>query len=329
MYPGPLRFTSEFSLKRVNFLDLTIEKNRNGQLITNLYSKPSQKNLYLHYSSYHRKSTKDNIIYGEALRAHCVTSDPEDLKTNMAKLSGNFQKRGYPPNIIKQKIEKALQTPRTNLLRTTTKKTTTIQAPCVVTRNPKNPNLEKIIQQHFHILQLSPAFRHNMPHPPKVIYRQPPNLKSLIVKARIPKPQDTIKGCFKTHSKNCVTCAVLKETKTFQSRNGNNFQIKGNITCTTKGVIYVVDCSDCGKQYVGETGGELRVRHRGHRQEIRNNNTPLGKHFNFCKNFQLIGIEGVNNNKKSIREEMELKWIYTLNTLQPAGINIKEVKFTH
>lgn len=167
-----------------------------------------------------------------------------------------------------------------------------------------------------------------MAQPPRVIYRQPPNLKSFLVKAKIPKPQAQVKGCFKTHDKNCVTCAVLYETKTFISRQGGNFQIRGDITCTTKGVIYIMDCLDCNKQYVGETGGELRVRHRGHRQEIRNNNTPLGKHFNSCKNFRLMGIEHIFNNKKSVREERELKWIYTLNTLQPSGINLKDVKLT-
>ena len=197
----------------------------------------------------------------------------------------------------------------------------------VVTRNPRNPNLERIIQQNFHILQLSPTFRRHLENPPKVIYRQPANLKSLLVKAKLSKSTNTSKGCFKTHTKNCVTCEALLETKSFTSKQGATFFIRNNITCTTRGVIYIMDCLDCGKQYVGETGGELRVRHRGHRQEIRKNNTPLGKHFNSCKHYRLIGIEHIINNTKSIREQRELKWIYTLNSLQPEGINLKEHKF--
>ena len=329
LYPEHLKFTSEFSQKEVNYLDISIEINTEGYLKTNLYTKPSQNHLYLHYSSYHRNMTKDNIIYGETIRTQCVTSDPQDLESNLGKLKIKFKRRGYPTQIIEQKISEAQQKSRSDiLLGPPNKKSTVIQAPCVVTRNPKNPNLEKIIQKNFHILQLSPKFKQKMPQPPKVIYRQPPNLRSLLVKAKIPTPTITISGCFKTHTRNCVTCAVLKETKTFRSKQGENFVIKEDITCTTKGVIYLIDCRDCGKQYVGETGGELRIRHRGHRQELRNNNTPLGKHFNTCKNFHLIGIENVRNNTKSIREQRELNWIYRLKTLQPEGINHREAS-TH
>ena len=89
--------------------------------------------------------------------------------------------------------------------------------------------------------------------------------------------------------------------------------------------MYLVNCLDCRKQYVGETGGELRIRHRGHRQEFRKATTPLGKHFQSCNNFELIGIEKIHNNSKIIREEVELKWIYRLNTFAPVGMNVKDL----
>ena len=138
------------------------------------------------------------------------------------------------------------------------------------------------------------------------------------------------RGCFKTHARNCVTCAVLKETKKFKSTSdGRTHVIKGSLTCTSKGVIYLVNCLDCKKQYVGETGGELRIRHRGHRQEIRNNLTPLGQHFNSCKNLELIAIESTGMRPKAVREGRKLRWIYILNTLQPNGINRKDVKLRY
>ena len=90
-------------------------------------------------------------------------------------------------------------------------------------------------------------------------------------------------------------------------------------------MVYLVNCLDCRKQYVGETGGELRIRHRGHRQEFRKATTPLGKHFQSCNNFELIGIEKIHNNSTIIREEVELKWIYRLNTFAPVGMNVKDL----
>ena len=174
------------------------------------------------------------------------------------------------------------------------------------------------------------SFKRRCQTPAKAIYRQPPNLKSLLVKAKVDKEVE-IKGCFKTHLKNCVTCQVLKETDHFYSNRGQRYNIKSNFTCTTKGVIYLINCLDCKMKYVGETGGELRTRHRGHRQEIRKENTPLGRHFgskNTCKHFELMGIEFTGNDPKTTRLEKELKWIYNLDTLQPRGINSRDNRFT-
>ena len=167
-----------------------------------------------------------------------------------------------------------------------------------------------------------------LPSPPKVIYRQPKNLKSHLVRARLQEnARNDHRGCYKTHSKNCVTCNVLQETNRVSSNaTGERFTIFSSITCTSIGVVYLINCTDCGKQYVGETGGELRVRHRGHRQEIRKANTPLGQHFQICKNFELIGLQSLTNLSKQTREAIELKWIYRLGSLSPVGINVKDVR---
>ena len=149
-------------------------------------------------------------------------------------------------------------------------------------------------------------------------------MKSLLVKAKLSKNSNGLKGSYKTHTKRCVTCIALKQTDYVKSNStGEKFKICDNITCTTIGVVYLINCVDCDKQYVGETGLELRIRHRGHRQEFRKHNTPLGKHFQTCHNFEIIGLEKINNNSKKVREGVELKWIYRLNTFTPVGINVK------
>ena len=168
--------------------------------------------------------------------------------------------------------------------------------------------------------------RNVLPCPPKVIFRQPPNLKKLLVRASLNKPKDKPNGSYKTHTRNCVTCAVLKETTTFASYSTKEkFTIYNSITCTTKSVIYLINCLSCGKQYVGETGGELRQRHRGHRQELKKGHTPLGKHFNgICTNFELIGIQQIPDYNCHLREQKELSWILQLDTFYPTGINVKK-----
>ena len=135
------------------------------------------------------------------------------------------------------------------------------------------------------------------------------------------------RGTFRTHARNCVTCSALRETTHVVSHTtGERFHLNTSITCTTSEVIYLINCLDCGKQYVGETGSELKVRHRGHRQEFRKGHTPFGFHFQTCQRFELIGLQTLSNSTKHNREEAELKWIYRLNSHAPLGINVKDIR---
>ncbi|KAJ8036310.1 hypothetical protein HOLleu_20245 [Holothuria leucospilota] len=305
LYPGELEFTSEFAYSEITFLDLRISRNVKGFLETDLFVKPTFKNLYLKYDSYHSRHTLDNIAYGHALRIRTICSTEDSVTKNLDILKSNLIERGYPPSTVTDKIGKACTAPRSVLLNREGSKKSRKKNHCPlgVTRNPRLPLLSNIVKRHFPILQLSPIFSKTFPNPPSVIYKQPPNLKSLLVKAKI-REKHNFKGCFRTHDQRCVTCSVLKETSTFQSKStGQIFQVKGDLTCTTKGVIYLLNCLDCQKQYVGETGSELRIRHRGHRQEFKKALTPIGKHFQVCKNFELIGIEKIRNNNKKKPEK--------------------------
>ena len=49
--------------------------------------------------------------------------------------------------------------------------------------------------------------------------------------------------------------------------------------CTSSWVIYLVTCTACKIQYVGQTRQEMRQRHYGHRSDIKNGIAGLGSHF--------------------------------------------------
>ena len=330
LFPKVLEFTSTFGFQSIPFLDLLVFRTPEGFLGTDLYVKPFLKHFYIKYDSFYSKHTLDNIAYGQAIRIKTICSTEESTQKNLNFLHNNLLDRGYPVEIVDEKIQKACKYSRRDLLKPKgcPKFKKQFRAPLVVTRNPRLPPLSSIVRKHFPILKLSNTFREIFPNPPAVIYRQPPNLRSLLVKDKI--QHDTVsKGCFKTHDKCCVTCAVLRDTKTFQSfYTGQKFFVQGDLTCSTTGVIYLLNCLDCKKQYVGETGSELRIRHRGHRQEFKRGHTPIGKHFQTCKQFELIAIEKLRNNNKRVREERELHWIFKLNTLAPVGMNVKDVSLS-
>ena len=63
-----IKLTFEHSYKEINFLDTTITISSNGRLETKIFKKPTDRSNYLHNTSYHPNSLKNNIPYGQALR---------------------------------------------------------------------------------------------------------------------------------------------------------------------------------------------------------------------------------------------------------------------
>jgi len=56
------------------------------------------------------------------------------------------------------------------------------------------------------------------------------------------------------------------------------------MSCTSKNIIYVISCSGCNKQYIGQTSN-LRNRITVHRQQIRDaslRKLPISKHIYSC-----------------------------------------------
>ena len=71
---------------------------------------------------------------------------------------------------------------------------------------------------------------------------------------------------------NCGLCKHLIEGSTFHFNCGKNFTIKHSGDCNIRNVIYVMKCSGCGLEYIGETGIQLRNRVTIHNQQIRDHN---------------------------------------------------------
>ena len=172
LYPAELEFTHVFDFNTINFLDVIIHRTKEGFLSTDLFVKPTFKNLYLRYDSYHSKNTLDNIAYGQALRIKSICSEEKDLYRNLTNLHNNLSERGYPTSKVREKIEHANKVSRNDLLYpdSATKKQRRFLAPLVTTRNPRLPPLPQIIKKHFPILQMSSTFKDNFHRPPLLLF---------------------------------------------------------------------------------------------------------------------------------------------------------------
>ena len=109
--------------------------------------------------------------------------------------------------------------------------------------------------------------------------------------------------------------------------------MRHRLTCKSSFVVYLVTCIKkhdqglsqtqngekiCGKQYTGCTTETMGLRHSGHRTEIKDKSSPLGRHFAICgiENFSLQIIDQVKVNQKDALEILEGFWTHRLATFQ-------------
>ena len=127
--------------------------------------------------------------------------------------------------------------------------------------------------------------------------------------------------------------------------NGRNFVLRSddNLNCSSANVIYLISCTVCHLQYVGETGRAANVRWAEHLAKIRkgergqliyshfnsddaHKNVPLEKRLRFqiiekVRTDDLLGLEPGLIRKR--RVDREMFWMSALMTVAPLGLNDK------
>ena len=102
-------------------------------------------------------------------------------------------------------------------------------------------------------------------NPPLVLYRRPLNQRTLLVQATFKQKHHlSYKGnsqCQQTHK----TCDHIKPIKRFKSSvTRKTYSIKALAKCKTANTVYVIECTKCNKQYVGEMENVLHIQMNGH-----------------------------------------------------------------
>ena len=95
-------------------------------------------------------------------------------------------------------------------------------------------------------------------------------------------------------------------------------------------MIYLITCRRCGWQYIGKTGQPPHCRINGHQHDIthlRTEESPVAKHFNSEMHSQadmgLMVIDQLWNRDPCLRKIRERRWIRTLGTIHPSGMNLR------
>ena len=331
-----IKFTANYGTTKIPFLDVSVSVN-DGQLTTDLHVKDTDAHLYLPFTSCHPRHCTRSIPHSQCLRIRRICSSDTAFLQRCRELKDRMMKRGYPGELLESAIADVAKLPREQTLSYVPGAKQITRTPYVVTHNPHNPPLSKWLKQCMPVLHTSYRMLKAVPEPPIVGERNCTNLRKLLMPSAPPPaqlPSAEPPGCYRCNGNRCVICKYhLNDTATFRSVvTGESFSIRDPLSCCSRGLVYLVDCSRCEKvQYVGETGQTLKQRFYGHRTDIKNlNQKPslVARHFNEAhhskEDLRVTAIELIRGRDPdgTIRKARERFWRHKLHTNFPSGLNV-------
>ena len=323
-----IKYTANYDpkTKSVPFLDMEVSICEKGFIKTDLYKKDTARVQYLLPSSCHPSHISKNIPYSLANRLLRICSDPKDFKKRLEELRQDLLSRSYHPKIIENAFQKISNIKRSEALKKVIKSKTK-QTPLITTYHPALPSITNIVKKHHKVMiDDDPRLKRCFQKPSVIAYKRSKNLKDMLVRSKFQstkRPSRNPNGfhkCGYNFFGNCKACEIIPKwgIKTHKNnKTKKSYDINCPITCTTKNVIYKLNCTKCTDWvYIGETGRRFRDRFLEHRGYVsqKDINQPTGEHFNqpghSVQNILPTIIERVlPTNNKTLRLRRESYWI--------------------
>ena len=104
-----------------------------------------------------------------------------------------------------------------------------------------------------------------------MVFRRAPNLKDNLVRAKLPRIwTEGVRGCFRCGKARSQVCSYMSEGSSFRCNvSGGEYDINNDFNCDSSGVVYLLCCKVCGKQYVGSTFTSFRARLNNYKSSSR------------------------------------------------------------
>ena len=359
-----IKFTANISDTNLEFLDTRVIL-EDGSLRTEMFIKPTNSLSYLLRTSYHPRHIFNSLPYGEFLRTRRNCSDLTSFEVHAKTIHEAFLKRGYEKTLLDSALEKARQKDRSTLLEKYNDPDWLNQAFLTTQNQPTQTTetstfyfitkyhdavkpVQTLIRDNWDLLGKSPETEHLFESKLITGYRRNTRLKDLLVTTQIPllvhKPGQAgkiIREC--PNPGTCRICPLLDTTGIIKSFSKNkNLHSRAKAVCISHNIIYCIQCNTCGKQYVGKTKRELRIRLDEHTKDLKKSDIdeiakPVAKHLtrpdhtgniDQITGFVLDFIKAPCHSPGAQleRNEKERIWISRLGTLRPHGLNTNEPK---
>ena len=298
-----IKFTANYNFETcsVPFLDTTITI-RNGEIVTDLYRKPTHSPQYLLPSSTHPPHCVKNIPFSLAYRIRRICSDNLTFEMRLDELKQMLLNRNYPIKIIEEAFTKTRKISRIEAIkRVTYKKSSTNKVTFVIPFDPRLPKISEITRRHFDLMKKDPLCAKIFEEGAQIAYKRHQNIRDILCRATLPpvklrsnnREEKGWKVCSKVM---CHTCAYSQNITEFSvTATGEKIKINQKLTCTDKNVIYCIQCKKCNMQYVGKTITSFKKRATAHRLSVNNAQKNKKEHLQALKTNQGEKIEKPKN----------------------------------
>ena len=135
--------------------------------------------------------------------------------------------------------------------------------PLVIPIHHATAKISKIVHSNARFLSADPDIGNLFQDNIITAYRNCQNLRQCLVRSKLPADDDEIPGTFSCGRNRCKTCPHVCQTDTLNGPDGS-ISIRNTFSCTSKNVVYAIQCIECSAIYVGETGRCLAGRFREH-----------------------------------------------------------------
>ena len=270
----------------------------------------------------------NNIPYCLALILVRIYSTEQILKQRLEELSAMLLSRNYNKNIVKAALQKASTLNRLETLKNVVRSQTN-RVILGIRYHPCLTSVSTVVNTHWKTMTLDPTLKKVFPEPPMLAFKQPLNLRSMLVRAKLSTKSRPSRVNIGTHKcgKQCKLCSYINTDKEIKSNVTKEVvKYKSDFSCTTVGVIYLITCTKCNIQYIGQTTRRFNTGIKEHITAIKKcEDTVIGTHFNTVwhslDNFSAQVIEKVCPTEMHTLLEREKIWILRFNTILPLGHN--------
>ena len=145
------------------------------------------------------------------------------------------------------------------------------------------PNINSLINNYVPILHEDLSIKEIFPRKSiTTVYRRQKNLKEMLAPSSYPKSVNWQVNII-TPCNSCDICKhyLVAEKKFTSNVTGKTYFIKGDLSCNSKNVIYLITCDKCKDEYIG-SAVDFKPRFRVHKSDIKTKKERCGtsRHFN-------------------------------------------------